>query len=345
MKLTARVVKLNASHGMFKIARETITQFENVIVELEHEGVVGIGEAAPQAYFGGEDRNAVMTTVKAANDRVGDDPFLIEDIMNDVATAFPDTPAAVCGIDLALHDLVGKLLDVPVYRLLGLDAAKTPLTSFTIGIEEPKVMAERAAAVTDFKVLKIKVGTDRDEEMLKAIRDVTDLPIRVDANTGWTKEQAVENINRLEKYDIQFVEQPIPPGDNEALRFIRERVKLPIMSDESSANLKDLPGLVGCVDLINVKLMKCGGLREAVRMIHFAHAHDMGVMLGCMLETSVAITGAAHISSMVEYADLDGNYLIADDPFEGVTISNGRLILPERPGLGVRERGGRVRLP
>lgn len=199
-------------------------------------------------------------------------------------------------------------------------------------------MAERAGAVKDFKVLKIKVGTDRDEEMLTAIRDETDLPIRVDANTGWTKEQAVENINRLEKFDIQFVEQPIPPGDNEALRFVRERVNLPIMSDESSVNLADLPGLVGCVDLINIKIMKCGGLREALRMIHFAHAHGMGVMLGCMLETSVAITAAAHLSPLVEYADLDGNYLIADDPFEGVTIADGRLILPDRPGLGVRER-------
>ena len=199
-------------------------------------------------------------------------------------------------------------------------------------------MAGRAAAVKDFKVLKIKIGTDRDEEILSAIRDATDLPIRVDANIGWTKEQAVENINRLERFDIQFVEQPIPPGDNEALRWIRERVGLPIMTDESSINLKDLPGLVGCVDAINVKLMKCGGLREAIRMIHFAHAHGMDVMLGCMLETSIAITAAAHLSPMVEYADLDGNYLIADDPFAGVTIDDGRLILPDGPGLGVHER-------
>jgi len=338
MRLSARAVKLSASYGMFRIAREEITTFENVVVELEHEGVVGIGEASPSAYYHGENVDVVMETVEAANAHLGEDPFLIEDITARMAETFPEAPAAVCGIDLALHDLVGKLLDVPLYRMLGLDPDKTPVTSFTIGIEEPKVMAGRAAAVKDFKVLKIKIGTDRDEEILSAIRDATDLPIRVDANIGWTKEQAVENINRLERFDIQFVEQPIPPGDNEALRWIRERVGLPIMTDESSINLKDLPGLVGCVDAINVKLMKCGGLREAIRMIHFAHAHGMDVMLGCMLETSIAITAAAHLSPMVEYADLDGNYLIADDPFAGVTIDDGRLILPDGPGLGVHER-------
>ena len=338
MKLSARPIKLRASHGEFRIAHETFTDLENVVVELEHDGVVGVGEAAPWVYYGDETVDVVVKAVEAANAMIGDDPFLIEDITTALAEAFPNAPAAVCGMDLALHDLVGKLLDVPLYRMFGLDASKTPVTSFTIGIETPGVMAERAAAVTDFKVLKIKIGTDHDEEILSAIRGVTDMPIRVDANIGWTKEEAVRNINRLERFDIEFVEQPIAPGDNEALRWIRERVNLPIMTDESSVNLKDLPGLVGCVDAVNVKLMKCGGLREAVRMIHFAHAHGMKVMLGCMLETSIAITAAAHLSPMVEYADLDGNYLIAEDPFEGVTISNGRLILPERPGLGVRDR-------
>jgi len=343
MKLTARPVKLGASHGMFRIARQEITDFENVVVELEHDGVTGIGEAAPQLYFGGESKDVVLDTVAKAKALIGDDPFLIEDVTTALADAFPDAPATVCGIDLALHDLVGKLLGVPVYRMLGLDAAKTLVTSFTIGIDDPKVMAERAAAVTDFKVLKIKIGTDHDEAILGAIREVSDLPLRVDANIGWSKEEAVENINRIERFDIQFVEQPIAPGDNDALAWVKGRVNLPIMADESSVDLASLPGLVGCVDLINVKLMKCGGIREAVRMIHYAHAHGMGVMLGCMLETSIAVTAAAHLTPMVEYADLDGNYLIADDPFEGVTIADGRLILPDRPGLGVRERSTRNR--
>jgi L-alanine-DL-glutamate epimerase-like enolase superfamily enzyme len=338
MKLSARIIKLSASHGMFRIARSEITKFESAVVEIEHDGLVGIGEAAPDPYFDGETAQVVLKTAKAANKIVGKDPFLIEDITAELARKFPKAHATACAIDMALHDLVGKILGVPVCKMLGLNPDRTPATSFTIGIEEPKVMAERAAAVRDFKVLKIKVGTKRDEEMLRAIRDVTDLPIRVDANTGWTKEEAVRNINRLAKFDIQFVEQPIPPGDNEALRFIRERAALPIMTDESSVNLNDLPGLVGCVDAINVKLMKCGGLREAIRMIHFAHAHGMKVMLGCMLETSLAITAAAHISPMVEYADIDGNHLIADDPFDGVQLRDGRQMPPDRPGLGVREK-------
>ena len=338
MKLTARPVRLGASYGMFRIAREEITDFENVVIELEHDGVTGIGEAAPQLYFGGESKDVVLDTVEKAKTLIGNDPFRIEDVTNALTEAFPDAPATVCGIDLAMHDLAAKLLGVPVYRMLGLDGAKTLETSFTIGIEDPNVMAERASAVTDFKVLKIKIGTDHDEEILGAIREVTDLPMRVDANIGWSKEQAVENINRIEKFGIQFIEQPIPEGDNAALAWVRERVNLPIMADESSVNLASLPGLVGCVDLINVKLMKCGGIREAVRMIHYAHARGMGVMLGCMLETSIAITAAAHLTPMVEYADLDGNFLIADDPFEGASIVDGRVTPSDRPGLGVRQR-------
>jgi L-alanine-DL-glutamate epimerase-like enolase superfamily enzyme len=175
-------------------------------------------------------------------------------------------------------------------------------------------------------------------DCIRTIREVTDVTLRVDANCGWTKEEAVERIEAMTAFDIELVEQPIPPGDNEALRFIRERVSVPIMADESSVRLADLPGLVGCVDQINIKLMKCGGIREALRMIHFARAYDMDVMLGCMSETSVSITAAAHISPLAKYADLDGNLMIAHDPYRGVEVVDGRLVLPEAPGLGVVER-------
>jgi L-alanine-DL-glutamate epimerase-like enolase superfamily enzyme len=338
MKLTARLVKLHAAHGEFRIARSVMTVFDGVIVELSHRGVVGIGEAAPSSYFGGETPGVVMKNIKKAGKLLGSDPFLIEDVTGRLLAAFPKAHASVCAIDLALHDLVGKMLRLPMYRFFGLDPEKTKETSFTIGIAEPAVMAERAGRVKRFKVLKVKVGAGRDEEMLKAIRAATDLPIRIDANTGWTKAQAVRTLDRLAKYNIQFCEQPIPEGDNEALRFIRDRSPIPIMADESCVDLKSLPALVGCVDMINIKLMKCGGLREAMRMIHFARAHGMKTMLGCMLETSVAITAAATLTPLVDYADLDGNYLIADDPFEGVGLHKGRLTLPDRPGLGVRER-------
>ena len=340
MNLSARVVDLRPANDEFRIARGVQRAFQVVVVELEHEGTVGLGEAAPSRYYGGEDVAAVLRTVEAAAPLLGDDPFRIEDITAALARTFPDAHAAVCAVDLALHDLVGKLLGVPLYRMLGLSAERAPATSFTIGIDEPQVMAERAAeAAADFKVLKIKVGTDADDERLRAIRDATDLPIRIDANTAWTAEQAVENINRLSRFGIEFVEQPVAPGDNAALRFVRERVDLPIMADESAVRLADLPALVGCVDAINIKLMKCGGLREALRMIHFARACGMRIMLGCMLETSLGITAAAHLSPLVDYADLDGNLLLADDPFRGVTIGQGRLVLPAGPGLGVSPAG------
>lgn len=336
MKLSARVVDLHTAEAEFRIARSVQSAFQVVIIEIACDEVVGIGEATPSAYYGGEDVAAVLATVERAQNLLGDDPFQLEDITARLTDAFGESYAAVAGIDIALHDLVGKLLGVPIYQMLGLSAERTPVTSFTLGIDEPEVMADRARKAAErFKVLKVKVGTDRDVERLEAIRGACDLPIRIDANTGWTPEQTVEHLGRLADLGIEFCEQPIPSGDNAALRWIRERVDIPIMADESCVCLADLPGLVGCVDAINIKLMKCKGLREALRMIHFARAHGMKIMLGCMLETSVAITAAAHLSPLVDWADLDGNLLIADDPFEGVTVSGGRLILPDRPGLGV----------
>ena len=336
MKLRADVLKLRAAGGGFRIARDVTTDFENVIVELHHGGQVGLGEAAPRPYFHGEDVPRVLRTVRKAGLLLGDDPFQIQDITSRLAAAFPASPAARAAIDMALHDLVGKILRRPVWQLLGLNPRRMPPTSFTIGLDEPEAMARRAAAVKGFKVLKIKLGTDRDDERLRAIRRATKLPLRADANTGWTKKQAVETINRLAKYRVEFVEQPVPPGDNAALRYIHRRARLPIMADESAQALGDLPGLVGCVAAINIKLMKCGGLREALRMIHFARASGLKIMLGCMLETSLAVTAAAQLGPLVDYVDLDGNLLIEDDPFEGAVVRRGRLVLPARPGLGVR---------
>jgi len=340
MNLTAEILDLRTANESFRIARAETSAFQTAIVSLEHEGTVGLGEAHPSAIYGGEDTAAALRTVEAARELVGDDPFRIEDVTGRLAEAFPDAPAARCAIDLALHDLVGKLLGVPLCRMLGLSPERMPVTSYTIDLAEPPVMAERAAAAAarGFKVLKIKVGTDGDDERLAAIRGATRLPLRVDANTGWTPEQAVEMIRRMAGYGVEFVEQPIPAGDAEAWRYVRERVDLPIMADESAVSLADLPALVGCVDAVNIKLMKCGGVREALRMIHFARGCGMKVMLGCMLETSLGITAAAHLAPLVDWADLDGNLLIADDPFEGVQVRDGRLVLPDGPGLGVRRR-------
>lgn len=343
MKLAAEAIDLHTANKEFRIARAVQSAFQVVILRLEHEGQVGLGEAAPSAYYGGENVAAILQTVEAAQPILGDDPFRIEDILARLTEAFPERYATVCGIDIALHDLVGKLLGVPLYRMLGLSPERTPVTSYTISIDEPALMAQRAAAAAAraFKVLKIKVGTERDDQRLAAIRAATDVPLRLDANTGWDKESTVRHLERWAHYGIEFIEQPIPPGDNEALRWIRQRSPVPIMADESCVDSADLPGLVDCVDAVNIKLMKCKGLREALRMIHVARAHGLKIMLGCMLETSVAITAAAHLSPLVDYGDLDGNLLLANDPFVGVAVEDGRLILPDGPGLGIRERRGR----
>jgi L-alanine-DL-glutamate epimerase-like enolase superfamily enzyme len=339
MKLTAQTIDLHTANKEFRIARAVQSAFQVVILRVEHDGVVGLGEAAPSAYYGGENVAAIHETVAAAQDLLGDDPLQLEDITARLGEAFPERYATVSGIDIALHDLAGKLLGVPVYRMLGLNPALTPVTSYTISIDEPSLMAERAAAAAkSFKVIKIKVGTERDDERLAAIRAATDVRLRLDANTGWDKEETIRHLERWAGYGIEFVEQPIPPGDNEALRWIRQRSPVPIMADESCVDSRDLPGLVDCVDAINIKLMKCKGLREALRMIHIARAHGLKIMLGCMLETSIAITAAAQLSPLVDYADLDGNLLLADDPFTGVTVRDGRLVLPDGPGLGIRER-------
>lgn len=339
MKLTTRILDLRAARGGFRIAREHHTTFRHLVVEIEHDGAVGRGEAAPSAFFDNETLDDVLQSVETARGLLGDDPFRIEDITARLCRALPKAHAAICAIDVALHDLAAQLMGVPLWRWFGLDPAAAPATSYTISLDEPEAMARHAAEVAGrFRVLKIKVGTDQDDARLQAIRRVTDLPLRLDANTGWTAEQAVETINRIAGLGIEFVEQPIPVARPDELRWIRQRVDVPIIVDEDAVRAADLPALVGCVDGINIKLTKCGGLREAVRMIHFAQACGMRVMLGCMLETSLGITAAAHLSPMVDWADLDGHLLIEDDPYRGTTIQDGRLVLPDGPGLGVIER-------
>jgi L-alanine-DL-glutamate epimerase-like enolase superfamily enzyme len=239
---------------------------------------------------------------------------------------------------MALYDLVGQRLGIPVYQLLGLNPDRTPVTSFTIGLDTPAEMARKAQKAAQFPVLKIKVGTPDDLEIVRAIRDATDARLRVDANEAWTPKQAIKTINALEPFGIEFVEQPVAASDLEGLRLVRDHTNLPIFADESCVTLEDVPRMAGVVDGINIKLMKCGGISQALKMIATARAHHLRVMLGCMIESSVAITAAAQISPLVDYADLDGALLISNDPFEGVGIERGKLVLSDRPGLGVRIR-------
>jgi L-alanine-DL-glutamate epimerase-like enolase superfamily enzyme len=258
--------------------------------------------------------------------------------MDELVRLLPNGCCTRAGIDIALHDLCGKLAGLPLYRWFGLSPDKVPLTSYTIGIDTIPRMLEKVHEVRHFPILKVKVGVAGDVDAVKAIRNETQAILRVDANGGWSVDEAIDRIKQLEAYDIELVEQPIPPGNHEGLRTIREHTRIPIFADEDARTANDLPPLAGCVDGVNIKLMECGGLREATRMIHIAHGLGMRVMLGCMVETSLSLTAAAHLSPMVEYADLDSGLLLADDPFVGLVVHEGRIVLPEGPGLGITTR-------
>jgi len=323
---------------VFRIARGASTVDPVVIVRLEHDGVVGLGEAAPSRRYG-ESIDTVGKFLKAIDASRFEDPFQVESILSSVDAMAPGNRAAKASVDIALHDWVGKRLGVPLYRLWGLDARKTPITSFTIGIDTPEVVERKVREAEEYSILKVKLGGENDEEMMKVIRRATKKALRVDANEGWkTRETAVEKIKWLEQEGVEFVEQPMPASDLAGTAWVRERVNLPLIADENCLRLADIPPLRGAFDGINIKLMKCTGVREAVAMIQTARACGLKAMAGCMIETSVGISAAAQFSPMLDYADLDGNLLISNDPFEGVLVQGGRLVLPDRPGLGVRPR-------
>lgn len=333
MHIDARPIALQLTTP-FRISRAVQNTAQNVVAQITHHEFVGYGEAAPDEYYG-ETQETVLACVAAFAGNLGDDPFLIEDVMSHLDHVIRLHPAAKAAVDMALYDLMGKILHVPVYKLLGLNPERTPQTSFTLGIDTSANMAKKALLARDYPILKIKVGTKHDLDNLKAIRDVSSATIRVDANTAWTPKEAIKMINALAPYNIEFVEQPTAPRDLDGLRLIRENVPVPIIADESCVTVDDIPRVAGCVDGINIKLMKCGGIRHALKMIHVARAHNLRIMIGCMIESSLSITAAAHLTPLVDYADLDGHLLIDNDPYEGVKVANGKLVLPDAPGLGV----------
>lgn len=321
----------------FRIARETQTAASNVVVQITYNEYTGLGEAAPSPYYG-DSQETVLACISEFAGNLGNDPFVVHDIMSHLDRLIRLNPAAKAAVDMALYDIVGKILGVPLYKLLGLNPARTPYTSFTIGIDTPTEMAKKALLAKDYPILKIKVGTRHDIESIKAIRDVTNAVIRVDANAGWTAKEAIKNINAFAPYNVEFVEQPVPAHDYKGLKLIRDNVPLPIIADESCVTAEDIPRLSECVDGVNLKLMKSNGISSVLKMIHVARAHNLRIMLGCMIESSLAITAAAHLTPLVDYADLDGHLLIDADPFVGVGVEHGKLVLPDAPGLGVKVR-------
>jgi len=337
MRLSFSRFELKLKHT-FTIARSSRDVESVVLVELSHEGITGLGEASPSKRYG-ESVDTIQSFLSQLDLRRFHDPFQLESILEYVDKMAPGNSSAKAAVDIALHDWIGKKLNIPLFRYWGLDKANTPVTSFTIGIDRAEVIERKVREAEEYPILKIKLGLDNDEEIMRTIRRVTKKPLRVDANEGWkNKVLAVEKIQWLEQEGVEFVEQPMPSDDLIGTAWVRDRVNLPLIADENSIRLHDVPRLQGVFDGINIKLMKCTGLREAHRMISTARACGLKIMMGCMIETSIGISAAAQLSPLIDYADLDGHVLTTNDPFVGVTISDGKLILPELPGIGAIKR-------
>lgn len=335
MELRWEPYELQLRHT-FTVASYSRTTTPDVQVEIRYDGFTGYGEASMPPYLG-QSVESVCAFLQKVDLGQFADPFQLEDILSYVDSLSPGDTAAKAAVDIALHDLVGKLLGQPWWRLWGLDAAKAPCTTFTIGIDTPDIVREKTRECADrFRILKVKVGLDNDEEMIRTIREVTDLPLAVDANQGWKdRRQALDEIFWLQEHGVVMVEQPMPKERLDDNAWITERSPLPVFADEAVQRLTDIPALAGAYTGINIKLMKCTGMREAWKMAAYARAVGMRVMVGCMTETSCAVTAAAHLSPLADFADLDGNLLISNDRFRGVTVQGGRLILPDAPGLGL----------
>ena len=340
MKLSHEIVALRTKHP-FIIARGGSSEYRVVRVTVtDDDGHTGWGEAAPSKHYGETADTVVSVLPLLASVVEGADGWSLEALERAMGKAIGFNASARAAVSAALHDLVAKRLGVPLYRMWGLDPSASPPTSFTISIApDEATLRERVREAAGYPVLKIKLGSSWDERIMHIVREMEPGKVlRVDANAAWTPRHALRMISMLHDLGVEFVEQPLPARDIEGLRFVRERSVLPIIADESCLVSGDIPALAGVVDGINIKLAKCGGLREALRMVATARAHGMSVMCGCMVESSLGITAAAHLAPLLDYADLDGAALVTNDPYEGATIDAGVLRMPDGPGLGVRLR-------
>ena len=333
--LETKIVRLNLRHAW--TTTMSSSQYRDTLhVALTRDGITGHGEGAPIVRYH-EDAASARKAVESVRDLLlTSDPMRFAKIMAGVFQRVPGEWAGKAAVDIALMDWVGQKLRIPLYSYFGLDPRDTPLTTFSIGIDTPEITKQKTREAADYPILKVKVGLATDEPTIEAVRSVTDKPLRVDANEGWKdREEAVRKINWLEKMGVEFIEQPMPAEMIEETRWVRGRVHIPIIADEACQRASDIPGLKEAYDGVNIKLDKSGGMLEAYRMIQIAKALGMRTMLGCMISSSVSVTAAAHLSPLVDYADLDGNLLISNDPFHGVRVEKGKLILPEGPGLGL----------
>jgi L-alanine-DL-glutamate epimerase-like enolase superfamily enzyme len=336
MKLSHEILTLRTKHP-FTIARGGASEFRVVWVRMtDSDGNDGWGEASPSKFYGETADTVVAVLPRLAAAIEGINPWSLEEIEHQLDLAVRFNGAAKSAVSAALHDLAAKRLNIPLWKMWGLDPARAPRSSFTIGIGDAADIKHKVAEAAEYPILKVKLGSAHDEGILRVIRDAApDKVLRVDANAAWTPKHALRMMDVLVRHGVEFVEQPVAAHDIDGLRFVREHSPLPILADESCVTSADIPRLVGAVDGINIKLAKCGGLREALRMIAAARTHGMLVMCGCMIETSLGITAAAHLAPLLDYADLDGAALVANDPFIGASIAGGRIALRDAPGLGV----------
>lgn len=337
MHLTFEPYELKLKH-VFTVSSFSRSTTPDVQVRIDYDGYTGYGEASMPPYLG-QTVESVCSFLKKVDLEQFPDPFSLDDILTYIDSLSDGDSAAKAAVDIALHDLVGKIIGAPWHRMLGLNPDKTPNTTYTIGIDTDEMVKLKTREVAgQFKILKVKLGTPRDREMIRAIREVSDLPIAVDVNQGWkNKKKALDEIFWLKEQGIVMVEQPMPKEMLDANAWLTERSPLPTFADEAIQRLKDIPAVKGAYTGINIKLMKCTGMREAWKMMNYARAEGMKVMIGCMTETSCAIAAAAQLSPAEDFADLDGNLLIANDIFRGTTVVDGKITLNQLPGIGIEK--------
>lgn len=334
LQLRFRPYTLELKH-VFTIATSSRSTTPVMLTEVEYNGITGYGEASMPPYLG-ETQETAAAFLSKVNLAQFENPFELEKILNYIDAIDLKNQAAKASVDIAMHDLVGKLLNQPWYNIWGFDKTKTPVTSFTIGIDKPEVVRQKVKEADEYKILKVKLGRDTDKEMIETIRSVTDKPITVDVNQGWKdKNFALEMAHWLKERNILFLEQPMPKENVDDNAWLTEHSPLPTIGDEAVQRLPDIIKAKGVYSGINIKLMKSTGMREAYKMLLLARSFGMKVMLGCMTETSCAISAAAHLSPMVDWADLDGALLIGNDIFSGTKIIDGRVTLSDKPGIGV----------
>lgn len=334
LKLSFEPYDLQLKH-VFTLAGSSRSTTPVMLVKIEFEGITGYGEASMPPYLG-ESHESASRFLSSLNLQQFSDPFRMEEILEYVDKTAPGNAAAKASVDIALHDLTGKIMQQPWFKIWGLSAEKTPVTSFTIGIDTDDVVREKVKEATEFKILKVKLGRDTDKQMINAIRSVSDVPLCVDVNQGWKDKQlALEMIHWLKEKGVKYVEQPMPKEQIDDISWLTQNSPLPVIADEAIQRLTDVQKTIGVYSGINIKLMKCTGMREAHKMITLARANQMKVMLGCMTETSCAVSAAAQLSPLVDWADLDGNLLISNDRFDGVKIVDGKITLNKRPGIGI----------